>query len=334
MGWRTVLAKRPTVEDRMRTLRDHLQQLSGDELLAAIREALGDPSNIVCEMAAKAVLEHEPGNCLEQLRSAYDRFLVEPDKRDKNCRAKLPIVEALNQQRYDDIDFYTLGMKYVQMEPAYGAEGGYEDTAAHVRGTHAFGLINCPLASPDDTLHALIDLLHDKEWTAREHAARALSLIGSRAAAAVLRMKVLSGDRQSPVIGACFSGLVRSDRERFLEFVAGFLNHKNLDLAIEAGLALGESRTDVGAECLIDAIHAAWTIELRHSHMMSLGLSRRENAIDYLIQRIGEPDVENAKVAIAALAPNRFDESIRERVLRAVNDARDRKLSQTFAEHF
>ncbi len=318
----------------MLDFRQQCDSLADDALLRAVGSALGDQSNVVCEMAAKAVVELDVRICQEQLLAAYKRFLKEPVKTDKNCRAKLPIVEALNHLECDDIDFYTQGMQYVQMEPAYGAEGGYEDRAAHLRGAHAFGLIGCRLASPDDVLHSLIDLLFDSEWVAREHAARALSVVQSRASAAVLKMKVLSGDVRSEVVGACFAGLVRSDRDRFLNFVAAYLDSQNLDLAIEAGLALGESRTQHGAKFLIDASANAWTVDLKHSHLMSLGLSRMPLAIDHLVKLIGGSDLETAAIAIAALAPNRFDETTRERVSEAVNNAKNRELSRVLKEHF
>jgi len=318
----------------MRQFRRDCNELSGAALLAAIHVGLADLSNIVCEMAAQSVVELNPGECREQLVAAWQRFMIDPQKSDKNCRAKLPIVDALNQQEYDDVEFYLRAVRHTQLEPAYGAPGGYEDTAAGVRSAAAFGLINCPLASPDETLHVLIDLLFDNEWSVRENAARALAQIGSRAATAVLKMKVRAGDVRSEVVGACLVGLVKSNREQFLDFIAGYLTGNNPDIGIEASLALGESRSTAAAERLIEAHKQARVADLRDAHLMSLGLSRVPVAIDYLIELIGGHGKHAAIQAIAALAPNRFDESTRDRVLEAVNAAKDRDLSQAFAEHF
>ena len=71
-------------------------ELTGDDLLEAVQKALADKSNLVVEMAAKAVVELEPGDCREELLAAYQRFLHDPAKpgkdcTDKNCRAKVPL---------------------------------------------------------------------------------------------------------------------------------------------------------------------------------------------------------------------------------------------------
>lgn len=329
-----------SVDERMAKFHRELNEFTGDKFQQAVERGLADSSSLIVEMAAQAVVDFDASDCTQQMRAAYDQFVVdqedyEPLKwSDKGCRAKLPLVTALAKQGYDDEQFYLEGMKYIQMEPTYGAEGGYEDKAAHLRGAHAFGLTQCQLASRDDVLFALIDLLHDTQWVTREHAARALSSVTMQAATAVLRMKVQAGDDRSEVIGACFSGLVASDSNRFLDYVADFLNSKNLDLAIEAGLALGESRSAEATTRLVQATNEAWTHELKHSHMMSLGLSRQSKAIEFLIFQIGGKDRDTAKVAIAALAPNRFDENTRDRILTAVNKTKDRVLAAEFAEHF
>lgn len=325
-------AKRKTVEERMVDFKRQCDELTGEGLQAAVQTALSDPSNLVVEMAARAVVDLEPGEVSEALVVAYRRFLDQPLKTDKQCRAKLPLVEALNSQRYDNPDFYLAGMKYVQMEPAYGAPNGYEDSAGHLRGACAFGLIQIPLASQNDVLFGLVDLLNDDLHIAREAAARALSATGFTAAAPLLRMKVLQGDRYSEVIGACFSGLLQFEDRRLERFVAEFLTGRSLDLAIEAGLALGASRKPEAIDLLIEASRQAVT-ELRQSLLMSVGLSRLPSAIDHLVSLIaaGGPD---AAIAIEALAPARFDERVCEAVQTAVSGTGNRELARIFNETF
>lgn len=316
----------------MQRFKDVCADLAGAELLEAVVAALADPSNLVVEMAARAVVDLEPGDCREALVAAFNRFLVNPLETDKNCRAKLPLVEALNRQKFDESDFYVAGMQYRQMEPAYGAPDGYEDTAAHVRGACAYGLIEVPFASQNEMLFALVDLLHDKSPIAREHAARAIGATGLTAAAPILRMKVLAGDTRSEVIGACLGGLLSYRDARSLEFVCGFLKSDNLDLAIEAGLVLGESRQEGAIEHLI-AASKELVGDVRHSLLMSIGISRLPAAVDYLIGLIEENDPDGG-VAIQALAPARFDQSVCDRLLETVNATGSRELARVYRENF
>ena len=330
-------AKRSSVEDRMYQFKHACDELTGDDLLEAVQKALADKSNLVVEMAAKAVVGLEPGDCREELLAAYQRFLHDPAKpgkdcTDKNCRAKVPLVEALNKQAFDDPEFYLAGMKYVQMEPAYGAPDGYEDTAPHVRGACAYGLIKVPLASQNELLFALVDLLHDSTYIAREHAARAIGSTGLMAAAPVLRMKVLSGDARSEVIGACLGGLMSFRDSKSLEFVSQFLKNDNLDLAIEAGLVLGESRQELAVTLLIEAAKELHP-DVRHSLLMSIGISRLPIAVDYLVGLIESGDTDS-EIAIQALAPVRFDEAVRDRIQEAVNGTGSRELARIYREHF
>lgn len=323
---------RRNVEERMLDFRKQCESLTGPELLEAIHAALADSSNLVVEMAATAVVDLSPGDCRDQLVDAYTRFLPEPLKDDKNCRAKLPIVEALNHQGFDDPNFYLAGMRYVQMEPAYGAPGGYADTAGNLRGTCALGLIRIPLASQNEMLFALVDLLNDNEAVAREAAARALGATGLTAAAAILRMKVLQGDRQLEVIGACFSGLLGYSDQRCLEFVTGYLSDPNRDLAIEASLALGESRRPEAIEPLIRWSETS-DRDQRQSALLSLGLSRLPQATDFLMNLIEGQDPD-AETALRALAPSQYDAELRARVERAVSQTRSRALADVLAEVF
>lgn len=327
------MAKRIPVEQRMADFKRASEELSGEQLLSAVKTGLSDNSNLVVEMAAKAVLELEPGDCRKELVSAWHRFVQDDESNDNKCRAKISIVEALNKLGFDDPQFYLAGMKYVQMEPAYGAPGGYEDTAAHVRGTCAYGLIDLPLASQNETLFALVDLLHDAEAVAREHAAHALGSTGLMAAAPVLRTKVLSGDRSSEVIGACFSGLMQYREGGSLEFVARFLDSSNIDIAIEAALALGESRMEDAVKRLIARCNKTPSMDLRKSLLMSLGLSRLPSAVDFLIGLIEKKDV-HAETVVRSLAVTRFDEAVADRVREAVAAAKDRKLSQVLRDQF
>src|SRR6185312_11242080 len=62
-------------------------------------------------------------------------------------------------------------------------------------------------------------LLADREPNARSGVASVLGDVGGQGAEALLRLKVLAGDGESDVLGACLSGLLRADFARGLPFV-------------------------------------------------------------------------------------------------------------------
>ena len=68
---------------------------------------------------------------------AFDRFLVEPLKNDKLCRAKIAIVQALDKIEHGRQKVFERAAGHVQLEPVFG---GREDTAAALRGAALFAL--------------------------------------------------------------------------------------------------------------------------------------------------------------------------------------------------
>ena len=219
-------------------------------------------------------------------------------------------------------------MIYRQEEPACGKS---EDTAANLRGSCAFGLIRSRLASPGDTIVALVDLLNDADRIARGHAVRAIAASGSPAAVPVLRLKASLGDADSEVLGACFSGMLELDASRSLEFVASHLEAET-DTAIEAAAALGSSRFPPAAKLLIAACQKC-SAELTEPFYISLGLSRQPEAIDFLLSRIVE-NHSTAAIAVKSLAPSRFYGDVKDRVRSAVEAGGDRHVAAVFREEF
>ena len=166
----------------------------------------------------------------------FPRFMSDPVKRDPGCRAKLAVVEALVEFGARETELYLRGLHHVQKEPAYGPP---IDTADGLRVRCADALSR--LGYPDIVLE-LVTLLTDAEPGARAGAAQVLAGVGTEAAEAVLRMKVLTGDREPAVLGACFQGLLQMEPDRSLAFVASYMKHPDPDVPLEAALALGESR--------------------------------------------------------------------------------------------
>lgn len=322
------MAKRTTPDERLTLLRQAGQQLTGPALAETVRRALSERSHFVVALAAELARQHELRELTDDLVAAYGRFLTDPIETDKGCRAKTAIVETLVQLDYDDPEFYREGMKYRQLEPAWGKP---EDTASNLRGHGAFGLIRSRLASPSDTILALVDLLNDDDRIARAHAVRAIGASGSASAVPLLRLKASLGDLDPEVIGACFSAMLELDPARSVEFVGGFLRAE-VDIAIEAAASLGSSRDARAATLLLSACNAC-SGELVEPFYISLGLSRQAEATEFLIGRIAT-NHPAAVIAVKALAPGRFYGDLTDRVRAAVDSGRDRNVAAVFREQF
>src|SRR4029077_14111178 len=142
-------------------------------------------SNYVASRAAEIVRDFEVRDLIPGLLVAFERFLVDPAKSDPQCLAKNAIAEALTKLGHDDADFYRKGMRHFQPEPVWG---GQQDTAAHFRGTCAFGLVQSSCGDSLDVLTRLVDLLAAPEKPARIDAARAVANYSRREGIPLLRL--------------------------------------------------------------------------------------------------------------------------------------------------
>ena len=322
------MAKRQSPEDQLSDLIAAFETAASDARVSLLEAAIGARSNFVVEHAAKMVVEHEVHVDASVLMEAWRRFARNEGEDDKNCRAKLPVVEALNFLDVDEPDFYSDVMKYVQIEPVWGTS---VDTAPGVRGAAALGLIRCRSASPSQTLLQLVELLSDKEPAARVHAATAIGQTGLPAVTPLLRLKVRSGDVEAEVIGECFRGLLDDSLATNLDFVADYLNSSG-DVSVEAAAALAATRRDEVIEKVIQACETCSPQDL-DGFYLSLGLARTSAAIDYLLQRISD-DLPTASAALKALHPSRFYPDILSRIETAVQQSENKRLVAEFERQF
>jgi HEAT repeat protein len=151
--------------------------------VAELRKFLTDASNFVVAEAAAIVGNAKLAELAPDLVAAFDRLMIDPEERDKQCRAKTNIVEALNKLDHDEPDVFLRGIRHVQHEPVWG---GTQDTAAALRGDCAFALVRL---NHRDAIALLIDLFVDPEKVTRVAAVQAMEGVGSVAAVPLLRLK-------------------------------------------------------------------------------------------------------------------------------------------------
>lgn len=246
----------------------------------------------------------------KDLVEAFRRLLPGGAKSDPGCVAKLAIVKALIEREDPAAEVYFSGARHVQLEASWGEP---VDTAAELRGVGVIGLARM---AHREALFEAVKLLSDKEAETRIGALRALADSGNADAELVLRFKADSGDRKPEVMGECFAALLRlGPKSRAVSFVAGFLEHRNREMAEGAAIALGESRMAEAWHVLRDAFERS---SVQSAILLGMSLLRNDEAIEFLFGQIEHGRERAAVSAIDALSSYRGDSVLRERMERIV----------------
>jgi hypothetical protein len=282
-----------------------------------------------CRVAAKGARAAEDALLYElipALESAFARFLDKPLKRDPSCFAKKALARALVALDASNVEFFSQGLRYRQLEPVWG---GTADTAADVRASCAMGLV---ASGYPRALVELTALLNDPESAARMGAVRAIACGNPREAELLLRTKALVGDAEPQVLGECFTGLLSVAPEESISFVAGYLAHADEAVRELAALALGESRLD-GALAPIKEAWAGVLVgeELRRALLRAAAAHRSEAAFDWLLSIVAEARVPVAAAVVEALAPYKHNARLMQRLTSALAERGNEALLEQLA---
>jgi HEAT repeat protein len=293
-----------------------------------LRSNLGDRSSFVVAEAAEAIGHFALADLLPELAAAFERFLVDPIKTDKLCRAKIAIAQTLDKLEYLRPDVFLQGIRHVQPEPVWGGE---QDSAAPLRGACAFALVR--IGHPG-VLNLLVDLLTDPEKDARLAAVQALAYSATQAAGFLLRLKARIGDKEPEVTSECLGALLKLDPGEAMPFVAEFL--ESADEAVREGavLALGESRRPEAFQILKDFWDVQLGNALKETILVAMALLRLPAANDFLLSLVADKSADVATAAVSALAVHRHDTRLRERVAAAVTKTDDADLRAHFEKRF
>lgn len=301
---------RPTIDERLRFLRE----IRTDGDLAKIRETaiknLADKTNLIIAEAAKLVGEFELTGLEPVLLAAWNRLIdhSDPVKADKGCTAKTAIIEALGSLKHDDSEFYLAAIQYKQMEPGWPQS---EDTAENVRAGSAFAIARSQQLRIVDKLTPFVDYLQGSRAD-RINAVKAIADTRHESAIPLLRLKLLSGDDEAEVMGACMSGLLDLAPLRSIPLVAEFLTNPTESVVLEAAAALGVCGKPAAVEALINAWRRTANKDQQRSLLISIGLSRDPSAINFLISQLeSRRDIETV---LEALKPSCVYEETQRRV--------------------
>lgn len=286
---------------------------------AALAKALLDPSSHAVSRAATVAKERGLTELEPELCAALKRLLLEPPESDPSCTAKVALVLALSELDRPAWELFARGLSHVQIEPSYAVPGGKADTAGGLRGSSAVALAK---SRDPGVINALIERLVDPERAARVGAAQALGVLGVRESIGVLRLKVLTEEREPEVISECFLSLLAIDPGPSLTFASEFLERPcELALREAAALAIGQSRGPGALEALERAWAAPRRGELGRAILVAMAILRQPAATERLLEILRSAELPAAAWALGALSVFRGDTLVRARAAAAVEAA-------------
>jgi hypothetical protein len=320
--------KAPATEDAIAAIHAIRQSPEKYDLKRDLAPFLRHKSNHAVAAAAGAAEHLEAGALAPDLVQAFERFMHDPAKLDPGCKATTAIAQALIQLEDAAAKVFFAGIRHVQREGAFGPP---VDAAAPLRGLCARGLAR--MGHPDALLEC-VTLLADPEIAARTGAIRAIADAGRPEGVLLLRLKTLLGDKEIEVTGECFASLLSLDPARSVEFVGKFLTSRAEGIGEQAALALGESRQAAAFEVLRDAWERGGPAEQRRTLLVGIAMLRIDEALEFLLSRLGDESGPVAADALAGLAFYARDEAVLARVEGIIQERGDGALEAVFAREF
>jgi HEAT repeat protein len=318
------MAPRASLDDKLAALRGLRGRALTPEQKGELRKGIGDRSNLVVAAAAAIAGESSLVELSKDLEVAFDRFLLNPVKDDKLCRAKVAIVQALDRMEYQQTDVFRRAARHVQIEPVWG---GAEDSAPPLR---AAAVVAMARAGGTDSMPLLVDALADPAKDVRIAAASALGAVGTERAGLVLRLKVRLGDRDPDVLSECLGGLLSVDPKEYLSLVTDFLEPSNPASCEAAALALGRSRLHEALEPLRDCWPRCHPPDLKQQVLLAIAVLRRPSATEYLMELVASEAEPTAIAALSALRIYKSDSRLRERIEKLVRERGSPRLWACF----
>jgi HEAT repeat protein len=275
---------------------------------AEFTKALAAKSNLVIARAARLAGNAHWSDLAPAMESAFDRMIVKGAAIDKGCAAMIAIARALITLEHDAPELYLRGMRYAQMEGSYGPP---IDTAAELREVCAMGLAN---STWPHKLRDMIPLLADSEWKVRAGAIRAIAIVGGEPATLLLRLKMITGDKDPEVMSECFAAILDLEGREGVRVVAEAASSGIPEFREAAILALGASRRPDAVEWLKEKFQTTIDREGRRAILLALSTSRVESALDFLLELMRSGTGSAPAQAEEALRIHARDEQLRARM--------------------
>lgn len=321
------MSKAPSTEEALLAIRRIRDAPDGFDLKRDLAPFLRHKSNHVIAAAADTAGRMELASFCPELVEAFLELMKKPAIRDQGCKALIAIAKALAAMDQQAPQVYFAGIRHVQKEGSFGPP---VDVAAPLRGVCAQGLVR--INHPDALLEC-VTLLADPEIEARAGAVRALGESGQSEGMLLLRLKALLGD-DGEIMSECFAALLRLAPAPSLEFVSGFLKSSSEEVADFAALALGESQLPAAFGKLRQLWEQTARPSLRRTLLLALAMLRHDEALEFLMTRLGEDTERVAADALAALVLYARDDSVRSRIDKILLKRNSSALRAMFEKEF
>jgi hypothetical protein len=249
------------------------------------------------------------------LAQAFKRLLAGGAEADPQCWGKVALIKALRTLGWHDPEVYLLGCRCVQLEPVWG---GQEDSAPSLRALSAQALAECPGVSYDRAIDALVILLADPAWNVRAGAAQAIASQGYPQGAPLLKLKVLLGDLEPRVVGACLEGLLHLARTEALPFLRELLGHKDTAVRLEAVCALAASSLPEAVNLATSTWKTLTDPRSRKAMIAALASSHTPEALDFLLELLSKASRSEALAVLGAIGPRLREPELLERARQAI----------------
>ena len=274
-----------------------LRDASPESAEPEVTKALTHRNNLIVSKAAAVALHHQLTGLTPNLVAAFSRFVENSAKSDPQCWAKNALAKTLAAFEYQEPELFLLGLRHIQLEPVWG---GSSDTAGPLRSTCALALVQCRELNSHRLLIHLIPLLADKELPVRINAVRAIEQVGSDSATLLLRLLAEFPSDDPELLGACFSGVLAIEGPSAINWAGRFLSRED-DSAAEAVMAIAQTHTLEAFQLLRSTFAVARDSWFRNTVLSAIALTRRQEAVDWLLDLVANEEDDHASGAHEAL---------------------------------
>jgi hypothetical protein len=312
-----------SVEDEQRALAQVAAEPRTVAARAALITALESKRAPVVARAAKLIQEHAIADLEAEMSVAIERFLRDPARSDPNCHARLALLDALDHAESQDAEPFLRALRTAAPESPL-VTGSMRSRCALALAR--IGHTDLPVVAGQ--------LLADPQASVRHAALDALAHRGDPAGAGLAMFKLRAGDDDRLVTLAAASALLALAPTWALHELRTHLERGTDSQQQLAAMALGQSRRDEALTLLLEALDRTAIAEDRAPLLTGIGMHRSDRALEAMIAVIRGRGESEARQAIQALAPRRFESGIEARVRAAARDNEDADLRELLDEVF
>lgn len=330
------MAKRDPAADAWNAIAALRSETDPLVLATGLAKHLASKSGVVVGKATALLMERQSDvephvNLLAPaLAAAFDRLMIDAVKSDPGCGGKIGVVNAGVALHCLEADLYLRAIHHVQMEGSFGPP---VDTAEALRGAACYGLLNC---RHGDAMYEIVELLSESDPRApdrfpdsRRGAIRALGTVVSETSAMMLRLTAHRFAQDPDTLCEVFASLNSIEAGRSFDFIRSFLDAGD-DISDIAALALAESKQPRACAVLLEHARLPRS-ENPQALFTAIAITRKPEAIEFLLDRLGNAREREALAALEALHLLRHDEALVRRAAKIVEGRGARALLETLA---